>query len=308
MKKDYYEILGVPRNSSKEDIKRAYYILAQQYHPDKSNGSEKRFKEINEAYRILFYDNSREQHDEELKNRETRNPHDFKEVNKNEEQTKNSSSFQEVDVEKLKNEIRVTGNLAHWLGLLTIALNIGIYVWNLLDKNFSESGLPASDFLSVFLMVAVASTFVVLGGRIKQLIDVKIKDYLEKLVVVSGVLFVWAVLTGGKVGILFFILFVGLVSSLVKINKLMKVKEFVSKLTNSRYSSLWDFVGDADTKKEGGRKAESKSVANDEGLSGLEKWSVAAFLLVVGLLISNIPRASARGSLIGKFENPWFSR
>lgn len=90
MSKDYYHILGVPRDSSKEDIKRAYFILANQYHPDKPNGSEKRFKEINEAYRILSYDNSRAQHDEELKSSETRNSHDFKEASKSEEQTKNT--------------------------------------------------------------------------------------------------------------------------------------------------------------------------------------------------------------------------
>jgi curved DNA-binding protein CbpA len=51
--KDYYDILGVPRDASQDDIKRAYRILAQQFHPDKENGSEKRFKEVNEAYRVL---------------------------------------------------------------------------------------------------------------------------------------------------------------------------------------------------------------------------------------------------------------
>ena len=63
MKKDFYEILGVPRNASKEDIKRAYHILAHQYHPDKNNGNEKRFKEINEAYRVLSGDQSKTDYD-----------------------------------------------------------------------------------------------------------------------------------------------------------------------------------------------------------------------------------------------------
>ena len=63
MKKDYYDILGVPQNTSKEDIKRAYHILAHQFHPDKNKGNEKRFKEINEAYRILSGDKSRAQYD-----------------------------------------------------------------------------------------------------------------------------------------------------------------------------------------------------------------------------------------------------
>lgn len=41
---DHYNTLGIPRNSSKDDIKKAYHILAHQYHPDKNNGNEKRFK------------------------------------------------------------------------------------------------------------------------------------------------------------------------------------------------------------------------------------------------------------------------
>lgn len=63
--KDYYDILGVPPNASKEDIKRAYRILATQFHPDKNNGNEERFKEVLEAYRILSLESSRSQYDRE---------------------------------------------------------------------------------------------------------------------------------------------------------------------------------------------------------------------------------------------------
>ncbi|GIX22579.1 MAG: curved DNA-binding protein [Gammaproteobacteria bacterium] len=54
-KKDYYEILGVPRDASQEDIKRAYRRLARKYHPDvsKEPDAEARFKEIGEAYEVL---------------------------------------------------------------------------------------------------------------------------------------------------------------------------------------------------------------------------------------------------------------
>ena len=54
-KQDYYEILGVPRDASQEEIKKAYRRLARQYHPDvnKEPGAEERFKDINEAYRVL---------------------------------------------------------------------------------------------------------------------------------------------------------------------------------------------------------------------------------------------------------------
>ncbi|MGO8947672.1 MAG: molecular chaperone DnaJ [Ktedonobacterales bacterium] len=54
-KRDYYEILGVARSASEEDIKKAFRRLARQYHPDvnKEKGAEERFKEINEAYEVL---------------------------------------------------------------------------------------------------------------------------------------------------------------------------------------------------------------------------------------------------------------
>jgi molecular chaperone DnaJ len=55
IKRDYYEILGVSRDASDEEIKRAFRRAAQQHHPDvdRSHGAEERFKELNEAYRVL---------------------------------------------------------------------------------------------------------------------------------------------------------------------------------------------------------------------------------------------------------------
>jgi|SRR3989344_1144916 len=63
MSKDYYEILSLSRNASREDIKKAFRKLAHQYHPDKKGGDEKKFKEINEAYQVLSNEKKRAQYD-----------------------------------------------------------------------------------------------------------------------------------------------------------------------------------------------------------------------------------------------------
>lgn len=60
--KDYYKILGVPRDASQEEIKKAFYKLAHKYHPDKGGDPEK-FKEINEAYQVLGNKEKRAQYD-----------------------------------------------------------------------------------------------------------------------------------------------------------------------------------------------------------------------------------------------------
>jgi len=54
-RKDYYDVLGVSRNASQEDLKKAFRRLAMKYHPDrnKDDGAESRFKEIGEAYEVL---------------------------------------------------------------------------------------------------------------------------------------------------------------------------------------------------------------------------------------------------------------
>ena len=63
--RDYYEVLGVPRDASTEDIRRAYRKLARKYHPDvnKEPGAEDRFKEISEAYEVLRDPRSAQRYD-----------------------------------------------------------------------------------------------------------------------------------------------------------------------------------------------------------------------------------------------------
>jgi len=65
-KSDYYDVLGVARNASQEDIRKAYRKLAHKYHPDKTGGdkrAEEKFKEVNEANAVLSDPKKREQYD-----------------------------------------------------------------------------------------------------------------------------------------------------------------------------------------------------------------------------------------------------
>ena len=65
-KRDYYEILGVPRNASEDDVRKAYKKLARKYHPDfnpDNKEAESRFKEVSEAYAVLSNKEARQKYD-----------------------------------------------------------------------------------------------------------------------------------------------------------------------------------------------------------------------------------------------------
>ena len=64
MPKDYYEILGVAKGSSADDIKKAFRRKAHEYHPDKGSGNADKFKEVNQAYQVLSDAQKRQQYDQ----------------------------------------------------------------------------------------------------------------------------------------------------------------------------------------------------------------------------------------------------
>ena len=66
-KRDYYEVLGVDKSASQDDIKKAYRKLAVKYHPDRNPGdksAEEKFKEATEAYEVLSDDKKRPLYDQ----------------------------------------------------------------------------------------------------------------------------------------------------------------------------------------------------------------------------------------------------
>lgn len=66
-KRDYYDVLGVPRDASADEIKKVYRKLAMQWHPDRNPGNaeaEHKFKELSEAYEVLSDENKRRQYDQ----------------------------------------------------------------------------------------------------------------------------------------------------------------------------------------------------------------------------------------------------
>ncbi len=100
--KDFYKILGLEKNIDKETIKKTFRKLALQYHPDKYSGGSEKFREIREAFEILYDDNRREAYDKNRNNKK-------EEPKKEEKQTKKPREKKKY--ETLARNINLTGKV-----------------------------------------------------------------------------------------------------------------------------------------------------------------------------------------------------
>ncbi len=149
MQKDYYDILGITQNASKEDIKQAYHILAHQFHPDKNQGKEKRFKEINEAYRILSNDKNKAQYDLNYKPRQESNKQKENEDNKNKTSSQNSNK----PINNDSTNFSINKSQLFWV-LISIGLLIEII------SSFSSGGVSFPRLLGQLLGGLVISKII----------------------------------------------------------------------------------------------------------------------------------------------------
>ena len=83
--KNYYEILGINNDASKDEIKKAFRGLAKKYHPDKNKDNEaaiKKFQEVSEAYEVLGNEETKIKYDEKLASFNTKNKNNSEEKSK----------------------------------------------------------------------------------------------------------------------------------------------------------------------------------------------------------------------------------
>ncbi|MBV5312083.1 MAG: DnaJ domain-containing protein [Prolixibacteraceae bacterium] len=157
--KNYYQILGLESNASKEDIKKAYRTYAAKFHPDKQNGDkffEERFKEILEAYEILSDDLKRANYDTKRTNeyskgasaynRQTESDQDREREQKKRREKEREESDRSEKIKARRNQIFYTSK--------NISVN-GMYIYTdgksyLLDKYDLATLKKDDNSMSVF--------------------------------------------------------------------------------------------------------------------------------------------------------------
>ena len=143
--KNYYEILEVNQKASKEVIEKAYKVLVKKYHPDlyanqTSSESDKKIKEINEAYEVLSNDFLREQYNLELQKEEFKKKEDIKE--------KKKSSQEEI--EELNSNMK-----RHKVGTFSGTMELLKEIYINKSKRQEVKEITRKDIIAVILTIIV---------------------------------------------------------------------------------------------------------------------------------------------------------
>lgn len=143
---------------------------------------------------------------------------------------------EQFDIEKIRKNLKNTGNSIVAMGWLTIIANVALYFWQSVDPSYAESGLPLSDLTSTTLMVSIAAIYIVLGKRISEGADSSIARYLKILIVLSIIVTLIVSLSGGRVGLLVILVIIYMFSSLRQVGKALKVEAFRETQTRPKHT------------------------------------------------------------------------
>jgi len=133
------------------------------------------------------------------------------------------------DIEKIKKDLRFIGITVCITGLVTVVDGVGFYIWSLFDENLIRYGIIVDDMASVSLKFLLAVSFIILGNRIRICANNgaadKIKLYLQILIAGTSVFALYFLLTGGRVGLIIYLILLLLVTSFVLAGRMIKLQK-----------------------------------------------------------------------------------
>ena len=172
--KDYYQLLGIPRNASFDDIKKAYRLYAAKFHPDKHDGDEffvERFKEVSEAY-------------DTLSDTEKRVRYDIKKFGRSRALIK--ADAQRVDdtgaIEKSKPKKEFRIDLSHIHIYLTLIYLINLVAWVMMKRMHDQSSI-GGHIWSLFLC---GVSTLLMWLFITRLIELRNPEYKDSRIFLVG--------------------------------------------------------------------------------------------------------------------------
>ncbi len=160
--KNYYDILEVNRNTSKEVIEKAYKVLVKRYHPDLYKGQQKqiqeqKIKEINEAYKVLSNEFLREQYDKELdkekwKKEQAKARNYQNQQNQARTRARQAANTQRNNINKQQNEQIQDYQIGTLGGLIALSKQI---FKNLKQSKANIKNVTKKDLLAIFLTIII---------------------------------------------------------------------------------------------------------------------------------------------------------